>query len=686
MGRDIRGLALVAILIGLAVAVLVIPEVNIKAFGGEFKRGESQNVLGMTLGLDLQGGTHLVYKAVPKEGQTVTADDLEGVKRIIEKRVNEFGVGEPLVNTLGVDRIVIQLPGLTGASITSGISAGVITIDNLEALLRAEGNHPEATVERNDQGAFIMRFNELKPERLDATGAVVERSEADAIRELIERTFPTKISVEYVTTPPATPTPVIAPTADPLATPDAAATASPTPEATATPAATATATPEFKVPSLADIQAAAKSVREDAVVTETAVGTFDIVIAGLKDGGEDAEGNPTLSDDEKLRDALLAAGELDVLGAADRIGTWTVGGGVQEAKELIGSTAQLEFRERICGPDIKPVELVDVPDALWPTLRCSDPLYYTEQPAGIESGDLVDAFPGTQANIGTPIVTIVFNDVGAQAFFDVTDRISRTGDLLAIFLDGEELVAPSASQGISGGRAFIQGPDFTAERVRTIAIQLRSGALPVGLDLIQERNIDATLGKDSLEKTLVAGGVGLALLFAYVTLYYRVPGLVASVSLIIFTALSLAIFKLIPVTMTLAGAAGFILSLGWAVDANVLIAERTKEELRTGRTLMAALAEGFDRSWPSFRDGNIATIITAGVLFWFGDRLGTGLMQGFALTLGIGTLLSMFTSVTVSRILLRLVARTPVGKKQNLFVPVNDETAIEASAPAGGSK
>jgi preprotein translocase subunit SecD len=281
-------------------------------------------------------------------------------------------------------------------------------------------------------------------------------------------------------------------------------------------------------------------------------------------------------------------------------------------------------------------------------------------------------------------VNIVFNDEGGKAFFEVTDRISRTGDLLAIYLDGEELVAPAASQGISGGRAFIQGPDFTAERVRTIAIQLRSGALPVSLELIQERNVDATLGKDSLEKTLIAGAVGLALLFAYVSLYYRVPGLVASLALVIFTLLSLAIFKMIPVTMTLAGAAGFILSLGWAVDANVLIAERTKEELRSGRSLMAALAEGFDRSWPSFRDGNIATVITAAVLFWFGDRLGTSLMQGFALTLGIGTLLSMFTSVTVSRILLRLVARTPLGKRENLFVPVNDERRPEETAVAAG--
>ena len=136
--------------------------------------------------------------------------------------------------------------------------------------------------------------------------------------------------------------------------------------------------------------------------------------------------------------------------------------------------------------------------------------------------------------------------------------------------------------------------------------------------------------------------------------------------------------------MTLAGAAAFILSLGMAVDANMLIAERTKEELRAGRSLLAALSEGFDRSWPSYRDGNIATVIVAAVLFWFGDRFGTSLMQGFALTLGIGTLLSMFTSVTVSRVLLRAVASTPIGKQVNLFMPVKDVTGgSEQAAPAG---
>jgi preprotein translocase subunit SecD len=695
LSRQIRSLVLIALMVGLALAVLLVPEINVRAFGGEFKRGDPNTFLGLTLGLDLQGGTHLVYRAVAHEGQPApTVDDLEGLRQIIEKRVNEFGVSEPTVQLLGnpPDRVIIQLPGLTGATITSEISATAITAQLLQDLLRGEGGHPEATVEVNNIGAFVLRMDELEPETRDAAGDVIAPAEADQLRSKIEAAFPTKVIVVFNTTPPATATPAATPevTASPEATAEATAQPTPTatPEPTATPDPSATATPsptpvpEFKVPTLADVTAAAQAVRPDAEVTETGEGRFEIKIVSMKDRGRDAEGNVTPSDDERLRDAMRETGDIIGFAAQDRIFTWTVGGGVQEAKKLIGSTALLEFRERICGEIDQAPAGIDINE--WLSLRCTDPQYYTEQPTNIEAGDLVDAFAGTQPNIARPVVNIVFNDAGGEAFFEVTDRISRTGDLLAIYLDDEELVAPAASQGISGGRAFIQGADFTAERVRTIAIQLRSGALPVSLELLQERNVDATLGKDSLRKTLIAGTVGLVLLLGFMAVYYKVPGLVAALSLVIFTALLLAIFKALPVTMTLAGAAAFILSLGMAIDANVLIAERTKEELRTGRDLLSALSEGFDRSWLSIRDGNIATVIIAGVLFWFGDRFGTSLMQGFALTLGIGTLLSMFTSITVSRVLLRAIARTPVGKKPQWFTPVKDLPRTDQSAAAAG--
>ena len=276
-----------------------------------------------------------------------------------------------------------------------------------------------------------------------------------------------------------------------------------------------------------------------------------------------------------------------------------------------------------------------------------------------------------------PIVQIVFNDEGADAFYDVTDRISREDDRLVVYLDGEELIAPYAKTGIAGGRAFIEGPGFTSDLTRTIAIQLRSGALPLELELIQERNVDSVLGQDSLRRSLIAAGIGLLLLVVFMISYYKMPGIIAILSLITYGIILLAVFKILPVVLTLSGAAAIILSLGFAVDANILIAERTKEEISSGRGLLAAINSGFDRAWPSIRDGNLSTIIVAVVLFWFGDRFGTSIMQGFALTLAIGVALSMFTAFFASRLFLRLIASTIIGKKIGLFVPVFEKTDIE---------
>ena len=189
-------------------------------------------------------------------------------------------------------------------------------------------------------------------------------------------------------------------------------------------------------------------------------------------------------------------------------------------------------------------------------------------------------------------------------------------------------------------------------------------------ELIQERNVDASLGKDSLEKSLLAGIIGLFLLMIFLILYFKIPGIVASLTLVVYTILLLATFKILSVTLTLSGAAAIILSLGFAVDANVLIAERTKEEIRSGKSILSAITSGFDRAWPSIRDGNFSTIIVAVVLYWFGDRFSTTVMQGFALTLTIGVLLSMFTAFFTSRVILRLLANRNFISKSSLFMPV----------------
>ena len=672
MSRSLRTLSIIVVLVVLAAVLLSIPELKINAFGGTLVRGNDHTFLGLSLGLDLQGGTHLVYVARPEEGRDITIDDMEGVRRIVESRVNEFGVSEPIVQLLGTppDRVMVQLPGLTGAAITVTFAGSPVSAEDLQDFFVEELDRPDAEVIQNDNGSLTVRLDDLLGELRDESGDIVRQAEADQFREKVEAQYPIEMTIafdpEFVEVEPVQP-----PADEEQAEEDDTAE----PEAALEPV----------WPTIQRVQEAFQLAgRADAEVTQVTDGLFTVKLFGLAEPSADDQGEPVPGDLDKIAEELRAVGALTRGARANplvtgNIAQWTVGGGVLEAKALIGSTAQLEFRERICGEESAPP--AGMAQELWLVERCNNPEYYEDQATGIEPDNLTDAFASTVETSPYPVVNVVFDDDGAEEFFNLTERISLRNDRLAIFLDDEELVAPGVDQsvgGIAGGRAIIEGR-FTPDRARTIAIQLRSGALPVTLDLIQERSVDATLGDDSLQKSLIAGGVGLALLLIFMVIYYKVPGLVAAIALVMYTALLLAIFKGIPVTLTLSGAAAIVLSLGFAVDANILIAERTKEELRTGRTLLAAINEGFNRAWPSIRDGNISTIITAVVLFWFGDRFSTSIMQGFALTLGIGVLLSMFTAFFASRLMLRVAAGTKLGQWQDLFVPVPDR------APADGS-
>ena len=636
--------------------VLTVSEFNILGFS---RGGDS--VLGLTLGLDLEGGTHLVYRVVPEDGREPTQDDMEGVRNIIDKRVNEFGVSEAKVQLLGggagtvPDRVLVQIPGQTGAAITLNFGSDAVSAQMLEDFFHDNLERPDAKVKQNENLSLTVQLDEIRAEVVNTDGTVLTPSEADAWREAVIDWFPVVLQVGYVL-------PEIVPPAEGDDT-------------------AVDSEPEETLPTLEEVQAAFASVdRSDAEIDqiEAAAGLFSILLKGVDTSTTDDEGNPILGEDQRILNALREIGTIQFVSNQGALTQWTLGGGVQEAKNLIGKTAQLEFRYRECGDLLPPSNDIPWPpdglsDEEWINARCTDPAYFTESATEIDAADLDDAFPDVSGGaIPRPIVTLIFNDDGGDAFFDVTDRVARQGDRLAIYLDGEELVAPSAQTGISGGRAIIEGGSFTSEGVRTIAIQLRSGALPVGLDLIQERNVDAVLGKESLKRSLIAGGIGLVMLLMFMIAYYKIPGLVASIALVAYTIMLLAIFKMIPVTLTLSGAAAVILSLGFAVDANVLIAERTKEELRSGRSLLAAITAGFDRAWPSIRDGNFSTIIVALVLFWFGDRFSTSVMQGFALTLAIGVLLSMFTAFFASRLLLRLFATSAIGNNLHLFVPVRD--------------
>jgi len=374
----------------------------------------------------------------------------------------------------------------------------------------------------------------------------------------------------------------------------------------------------------------------------------------------------------KIRSNTLGAKEQIKLRVAleERLGAldaFRVTSGIDEAKALIGQTARLEFKERTCS------------DAACTTFDDSD--------IGLTGDDLDGAFASAdRVGVGW-VINIQFDGRGRDIFSDLTRRIVDVGSKrIAIIMDGEELIAPVARAWIRDGRSEISGSSldpFTREEAQTLAIQLESGRLPVPLKLIQESDVDALLGSESLRKSLFAGLVGLGLVMVYMVAYYRVAGVVAAVALIFYSLILLAVFKLIPITLTLSHIGGFILSIGMAVDANILIFERMKEEVRIGRTLASSMEVGFNRAWPAIRDGNVSTLITCGVLIWFGDRLGGGLITGFAISLGIGVLLSMFSALVVSRNLLQLLAWVGFSHRVNLFTPEGVQRAA-GTARGGG--
>ena len=249
-------------------------------------------------------------------------------------------------------------------------------------------------------------------------------------------------------------------------------------------------------------------------------------------------------------------------------------------------------------------------------------------------------------------VAFVLKPDGAKTFKDFTT--ANVGKPLAIVLDKKVISAPNIQNPITEGKGVITG-NYTIDSANALAIQLKYGSLPIPLRVASSQTVGPTLGQDSLQKSLVAGVIGMLVVMLYMALYYRLPGIVADLALIVYALIAFSIFKLIPVTLTLPGIAGFVLSVGVAVDANVLIFERMKEELRAGRTLRQSVDLGWARAWPSIRDSNFSTLITCLILGYFGKTYGASMVLGFALTLGIGVLISMFTAIIVTRTFLHLV-------------------------------
>lgn len=309
---------------------------------------------------------------------------------------------------------------------------------------------------------------------------------------------------------------------------------------------------------------------------------------------------------------------------------------VNQAINLIGQTAQLTFWETEASPAAK----IATESAFGPFTKKTD----------LTGKDLRRAQVTFDQNTSEPQVTLDFTSEGGTKFAAITGR--NVGKQVAIALDDQIISAPVVRQEITGGSAVISG-GFTVDDAKNLSIQLNAGALPVPIAVIEQRNVGATLGAESIQKSLVAGTIGITIVILFMIAYYGVAGILASVALIIYALVTFALFKLIPITLTLAGIAGFILSIGMAVDANILIFERMKEEMRWGKKRIAAIEAGFSRAWTSIRDSNVSSLITSAILYYFG----TGLVRGFALTLAIGILVSMFSAIMITRTFLRLVYR-----------------------------
>jgi len=325
-----------------------------------------------------------------------------------------------------------------------------------------------------------------------------------------------------------------------------------------------------------------------------------------------------------------------------------------EAIKMIGQTPYLEFREQkenyneILEKNREVIETQEgqIEDPFKATILTGKYLKHSEL--------------GFDQTTNRPLVHLEFNDEGAKIFEELTGKNVRK--ILAIYIDGIPISTPVVQEKISGGKAQITG-QFTVEEARTLSRNLNAGALPVPIKLISQQSVGPILGKISLEKSLKAGMLGFLAVIIFIILFYRLPGILASLALGIYAVLVLTIFKLIPVTLTLAGIGGFILSIGMAVDANVLIFSRMREELREGKSFSQSLEEGFNRAWPAIRDGNFTTLLVAAILFGFGSSF----IKGFATTLSIGILISMFSALIITKNFLKCFLGTRLERVKWLW-------------------
>lgn len=610
---------------------------------------------GFNFGLDLQGGAHLIYEA--KTDQVPSADRsaaVEGVRDVIERRVRGgLGVSEPLVQTTRVGeayRIIVELPGVKDLSQALSMIKETPILDFKEA--NTDAQRELTAQEQKDLTAFNaaaqkkMNAALAEARRGVAFDAVVKKYSEDAsstvqlagdlgfisaeVQPELEAWAKThkvgEVSREVIKG--ASGLSVV----KKLEERDAGKTVSASHILICYAGATSCTTTDTKEQALAK----ATALKQLATIQNfTQLAKDNSTEPGAKERGGDLGTFKKGVFVPEFENAIWDA----------KVGTITGPVETQFGYHLIYKKAETPIKEyRVARVFAKTRVKADIvpPKEEWKT-------------TGLSGKQLKRAEVTQDTRTGQVQVSLQFDDEGTKLFGEITTR--NTGKQVAIFLDSEPISIPTVNEPITSGNAVING-SFGFAEARLLAQRLNSGALPVPVELISQQHVDATLGEDSLQKSLKAGLAGLLLVFVFLTFYYRLPGFMAFVALLVYTIVNLAIFKLFGVTLTLSGIAGFILSIGMAVDSNVLVFERLKEELQNGRSLKTALEEAFLRSWSSIRDGHITTLIGAFVLAWFGS----GFVQGFAIVLIIGVLMSLFSAVTVTRSLLRVV--TPLFNEE----------------------
>lgn len=532
--------------------------------GPDLRIGNIDRELKVHLGLDLQGGTSLLYDAdVTEIPDADRAGALEGVRDVIEQRINAFGVGEPNIQTVrnGDDwRILVELPGVTD------ITEAVNRIGETPLLeFKVEGEPPELTEEELE--GIRTQNEEIRSEAQD----VLDRARNG-------EDFAT-LATEF--------------SQDPVSAEDGGSLG------------------EFS---------------EGDMVAPFNEAVFQFASVG-----------------EVYPELIQTDFGFHILLVEERNEAAVAGEQTQESEESDESEE---------SSDDEPAELLATATARHILFRTIPEESQFFGPTYVDSGltgeQLERADVTFDPNTGLPTVSLAFNKDGRELFAELTrDHLQET---IAIYLDGNIISAPVVQSEITNGEAVISG-DFTLDETKELAQRLNAGALPVPIELISQNNVGPTLGQASIERSLFAGAIGLLALALFMIVYYRLPGVLAVGALAIYFMLLLAVYKLWPVTLTLSGIAGTILSIGIAVDANVLIFERTREELRSGKSVPKSVQDGFKRAWSSIRDSNVSSLITCLILYWFGSSL----IRGFAITLAIGIVLSMFSAITITRTFMRLM-------------------------------